>query len=158
MTPEKVARKEAWKDAERVADEIVALLADELAPRRSEPWWCYVAIVWDLGAEAARAFAVETGEIERQGGMKVADGSRRRTPGGVFFAVVKARLGDRRRARLWAHGHHLWAHYWICKLARLVRFIERGPKVAKAAAPAAPLWEIALAQRASASVHQVEEP
>ena len=42
-----------------------------------------------LGEERARQLGEETLAIEANGGMLIADGSRRRTPGGVFFELVK---------------------------------------------------------------------
>jgi phosphorylated adapter RNA export protein len=46
-------------------------------------------IVSNLGTDEAMGFLQETQKIEQQGGMMVPDGSRRRTPGGVFFYLVK---------------------------------------------------------------------
>jgi phosphorylated adapter RNA export protein len=46
-------------------------------------------IVSRLGIEQSLAYLQETQTIESQGGMLLADGSRRRTPGGVFFYLVK---------------------------------------------------------------------
>jgi hypothetical protein len=42
-----------------------------------------------LGAERVQALFQKTLAIEAQGGLTVQDGSRRRTPGGVFFKTVK---------------------------------------------------------------------
>lgn len=44
---------------------------------------------WRLVAEAAR--------VEEAGGMMTRDGSRRRTPGGVFFALARKALGRPQR-------------------------------------------------------------
>ncbi len=46
-------------------------------------------VVGRLGADRARAFLMRTGEIEAAGGLLLPDGSRRRTPGGVFFHLVR---------------------------------------------------------------------
>ncbi len=46
-------------------------------------------VVGRLGAERARAFLVQAQEIEAGGGVMLPDGSRRRTPGGVFFHLVR---------------------------------------------------------------------
>ena len=43
---------------------------------------------WALGRTQARALLTETIRIEEQGGMMVPDGSRRRTPGGVYLYLV----------------------------------------------------------------------
>ncbi|SRR6266550_12370 len=45
-------------------------------------------IVWALGPTAAQSMLEQTLQIEQNGGMMLHDGSRRRTPGGVFFHVV----------------------------------------------------------------------
>ncbi len=45
-------------------------------------------IVWTLGVVQAWALLLDALDIEEQGGMRVMDGSRRRTPGGVFFHLV----------------------------------------------------------------------
>jgi hypothetical protein len=47
-------------------------------------------VVGRLGAGRARAFLTRTQEIEAAGGLMLPDGSRRRTPGGVFFHLVRA--------------------------------------------------------------------
>jgi hypothetical protein len=62
-----------------------------------------VRIVECLGAKAVRAFLRETLEIEAQGGIMLSDGSRRRTPGGAFFYLVKGRISRRDQAAIWPH-------------------------------------------------------
>jgi len=47
-------------------------------------------VVGRLGVDRARAFLARTQEIEAAGGLMLPDGSRRRTPGGVFFHLVRA--------------------------------------------------------------------
>ncbi len=47
-------------------------------------------VVGRLGADRARAFLTRTQEIEAAGGLMLPDGSRRRTPGGTFFHLVRA--------------------------------------------------------------------
>jgi hypothetical protein len=46
-------------------------------------------IVCVLGARRAQAFLNRTRDIETQGGLMTRDGSRRRTPGGVYLHLVK---------------------------------------------------------------------
>ncbi len=46
-------------------------------------------VVGRLGADRARAVLVRTQEIEAAGGLLLPDGSRRRTPGGTFFHLVR---------------------------------------------------------------------
>lgn len=45
-------------------------------------------IVWALGPTAAQSILEQTLQIEQNGGMMLRNGSRRRTPGGVFFHLV----------------------------------------------------------------------
>jgi len=46
-------------------------------------------VVGRLGTARARAFLARAHEIEAGGGLMLPDGSRRRTPGGVFFHLVR---------------------------------------------------------------------
>ncbi|MEI8165473.1 MAG: hypothetical protein WCG26_03805 [Chloroflexales bacterium] len=55
-------------------------------------------IVRHLGPAAAQATATEAIQLEAAGGMLLPDGSRRRTLGGVFFAIVRARLSPEEQA------------------------------------------------------------
>jgi hypothetical protein len=71
---------------------VVVTIAEQLGETESGPKGQIARIVRRLGPEAALGFLRETQEIEAQGGMPLADGSRRRTPGGVFFHIVKARI------------------------------------------------------------------
>lgn len=50
-------------------------------------------IVHECGAEQALEWLREAQEIEAHGGMLTEDGERRRTPGGVFFRLVRDKLG-----------------------------------------------------------------
>ncbi len=56
-----------------------------------------------LGTEAAHALVAETQQIEAEGGMLTKDGSRRRTPGGVFFQLVLQRVPSRDRWFIFRH-------------------------------------------------------
>ena len=78
-----------------VVDEIMRGLGDP-ALRTSQTWWHYFFVVAALGAKVARRVARDVPAVEAQGGMTTQDGRRRRTPGGVFFALAKERLGPER--------------------------------------------------------------
>jgi phosphorylated adapter RNA export protein len=58
-------------------------------------------VVQHLGADAALALLQETLEVEAGGGTWLPDGSRRRTPGGVFFQLVKGRAPHEVRSLIW---------------------------------------------------------
>jgi hypothetical protein len=56
-----------------------------------------------LGPDHTAAILTDTLQCEMQGGMRTKDGSRRRTPGGVFFQLVKERVTAHERRRLFPH-------------------------------------------------------
>jgi hypothetical protein len=60
-------------------------------------------IVRHLGAEAALAFLQETLEVEARGGLMLPDGSRRRTPGGVYLYLVKGHIPRNVRSIIWPY-------------------------------------------------------
>jgi hypothetical protein len=62
------------------------------------------AIVETLGEIRAMALLAETQRIELSGGMLVPDGSRRRTPGGVFFVLARRALSPHDRDRIFSDG------------------------------------------------------
>jgi hypothetical protein len=49
-------------------------------------------IVQVCGTQQAKDWLKEVQAIEAQGGMLTSDGSQRRTPGGVYFKLVRSRL------------------------------------------------------------------
>jgi hypothetical protein len=53
-----------------------------------------------LGPDRTTAALVDTLQVEANGGMLTKAGDRRRTPGGVFFQLVKERASTRERQRL----------------------------------------------------------
>lgn len=67
-----------------------ATSAKELAARLEEPKVALVArAVATLGHKRVQDLIAETEEVESNGGMMIADGTRRRRKGGVFWALVK---------------------------------------------------------------------
>lgn len=74
-------------------------IAEALKETQERPLWQLRKVVKCLGSEQALQLLAETEQIEQAGGMLVPDGSRRRTAGGVFFALARKRLpkGDRLR-------------------------------------------------------------
>ena len=80
------------------AHEIATIIAQELGETQPVPLAQIRRIVQRLGPEAALAFLEEAQQIEAQGGLMLPDGSRRRTPGGVFFFLVRQRISPEDRA------------------------------------------------------------
>ena len=78
--------------------ELVRTIARQLGETQPGPIRQIHRIVQRLGADRALSILEETQQIEAQGGRMLPDGSRRRTPGGVFFALVKDRVSARKRA------------------------------------------------------------
>lgn len=75
-------------DLEHTASQIAAALGEHDDLPREQ----IRRIVRHLGSAYASELLAETQAIEEQGGMLVSDGSRRRTPGGIFFWLTRQRL------------------------------------------------------------------
>jgi hypothetical protein len=73
------------------ADEVERTIAEQLGESEPEPLQLLHKVVKKLGPEQALAFLKETQEIEAQGGLLLPDASRRRTPGSVFFSLVRTK-------------------------------------------------------------------
>ncbi|MBE2196964.1 MAG: hypothetical protein IAE79_00030, partial [Anaerolinea sp.] len=58
-------------------------------------------IVEQIGVAAAYDFLRQTLAIEAQGGMLTADKQRRRTPGGVYFYLIRGQVTPDVRRKLW---------------------------------------------------------
>jgi len=83
----------AGVDTEPVVAQIAAALAETTAFAIAQ----IRRIVATLGPDGAQAVVAEAQRIEAAGGMLIPDGSRRRTLGGVFFALVRAQLTPAQR-------------------------------------------------------------
>src|SRR3712207_8553152 len=79
-----------------VADQIAQALGETTPVPRGQ----IRRIVQRLGPEAALGFLQEAQAVEETGGLMLPDGSRRRTPGGVFFFLVRGRVSPEDRAVL----------------------------------------------------------
>jgi hypothetical protein len=73
-------------------EELVRSLRDDVQ-RRSDAWWHYHAVLGDLGAVAARALVERARATDAAGGLKVETGERKRTLGGIFFALARESVG-----------------------------------------------------------------
>jgi phosphorylated adapter RNA export protein len=65
--------------------EAVKTIAAKLGEVEREPLKKLKAVVKILGPDKALALCEKALEVEQQGGMMTRNGTRRRTPGGVFF-------------------------------------------------------------------------
>jgi hypothetical protein len=80
--------------------DVVTTIATQLGETEPAPLGQIQRIVKRLGKETALAFLAETQQLEAQGGLMLRDGSRRRTPGGVFFYLVKQRISTKDKLRI----------------------------------------------------------
>ena len=83
---------------------LVQELADALGEAERGPRALLARVVATLGAERARAFLAETLAVEEAGGLPLPDGSRRRTPGGVFFHLVRRGVDREERRQIFPPG------------------------------------------------------
>ena len=58
-------------------------------------------VIGVIGQDRAAAFLAQALAIEAAGGQLTADGSRRRSPGGVYFYLVRHGIPSRERRQLW---------------------------------------------------------
>ncbi len=85
----------------KTPDPVVQRIAAELGETATQPLAHITRIVATLGPERALGLLVQALETEQQGGLLLPDGSRRRTPGGVFFRLVREQTSPQERARIW---------------------------------------------------------
>jgi PHAX RNA-binding domain len=78
----------------------VKTIAEKLGEVEREPLKKLKAVVRILGPDKALALCEKALEVEQQGGMLTQDGTRRRTPGGVFFYLVRG-SNNKKVKRLW---------------------------------------------------------
>ncbi|XP_064412369.1 phosphorylated adapter RNA export protein isoform X1 [Latimeria chalumnae] len=75
---------------ELTAEDSEEKVADEIAYRLREPKQDLILrVVNSIGKKKAIELLVETAEVEQNGGLFVMNGSRRRTPGGVYLNLLK---------------------------------------------------------------------
>ncbi len=81
---------------EIAVDEIAAQLGEtEPGPRKQ-----LKRAVRILGTARVQALLDQTLETERAGGLMLPDGSRRRTPGGVFFYLIRTSVDPKERYKI----------------------------------------------------------
>ncbi len=74
---------------EQTPEQLAWHIADTVGETEKQPRWLIRRIVEVCGVEQSRAWLEKTLEIEATGGWMLPDGSRRHTPGGVFFRLVR---------------------------------------------------------------------
>ena len=79
---------------------LVRELADRLGEAERGPRALLARVVVTLGEERARAFLAEALATEAAGGLPLPDGSRRRTPGGVFCHLVRRGVDTEERRQI----------------------------------------------------------
>ena len=79
--------KEVWR-REPSHYETALWIADQLGENEQGTRKHLICIVKALGRTQACALLTETWSVEERGGMMVPDGSRRRTPGGIYLHLV----------------------------------------------------------------------
>jgi hypothetical protein len=80
-----------------------ALTVEKLAEILQEPKVPLLRqVLRTLGQDRCAALLADTLTCEASGGMRTKDGTRRRTPGGVFFQLVKERATRQERQRLFS--------------------------------------------------------
>jgi phosphorylated adapter RNA export protein len=74
-------------------DELVKKIADMLGETQIMPISQIKMLILALGRPIVMELLRETLQIEMKGGMMISNGSRRRTPGGVFFYLARKKHG-----------------------------------------------------------------
>jgi hypothetical protein len=84
---------------EEASDVAIASLVRELgddAPHHSAAWWHYQVVLSDLGPTVGRTLADQARAVHASGGLPVEGGDRKRTLGGIFFALAREHTGPER--------------------------------------------------------------
>src|SRR5260370_149327 len=82
------------------ANQLAATIAEQLGETEDTPRAQIRRAVKILGAEQTLIYLRETLEIEAGEGLMLPDGSRRRTPGGVFFHLLRTRTAKAYRKHI----------------------------------------------------------
>ncbi len=79
---------------------LVKEISRTLGETSGGPYFQIVKIVRECGIELTATAFKDALEIESQGGLMLPDNSRRRTPGGVFFFLVRSRISEQLRKKI----------------------------------------------------------
>ena len=86
--PDEESQARSIKEQEPSINETASMLAQTLGETEYVALHQLRRIVWALGQTQSRHLLEQTLQIEEHGGIMLQDGSRRRTPGGVFFHLA----------------------------------------------------------------------
>jgi len=103
--PEPATRPRATHPMSPEAQALAAEIATALAETEPQPLEQIARAVDRLGPERARVFLAQVQEIEAGGGQMLPDGSRRRTPGGLFFLLLRRSADVSRRDKVFIFPH-----------------------------------------------------
>lgn len=134
-------------------DSTAAQIATALGETEAQPRKTIERIVRQCGANQALAWLHETQQIEAAGGMMLPDNSRRRTPGGVFFHLVKSRLSKRERAAIF-HPAQRGQRHPAPPALPAATWDERGDVIAAATAGKATTVKVTLIGRPGKTVER----
>jgi hypothetical protein len=108
LHPEHQAADEVEETQEEVpapVDPAITAAAQRIAAELQEPLvWLVENVIKVLGQARAEALLQQTVEIEAAGGMMTATGERRRTPGGVYWKLLKDEAVPDEQERIFAGG------------------------------------------------------
>ena len=103
--PEPATRPRATRPLSPEAQALAAEIATAFGETAPDPVGQIARAVDRLGAERARAVLAQVQEIEAGGGQMLPDGSRRRTPGGLFFLLLRRSADVSRRDKVFIFPH-----------------------------------------------------
>jgi hypothetical protein len=81
-------------------EDTVSTIAKALGEVEEQPLTQITGVVKVLGEQVSLALLEETQRTEQSGGMLLPDGSRRRTPGGVFFFLARQKLSHEDKVQI----------------------------------------------------------
>jgi PHAX RNA-binding domain len=73
-------------------DELARSLGDPVA-QQSDAWLHYEVVLTELGGDGVRSLVDRARDVDANGGLTVVAGERKRTLGGVFFALAREAVG-----------------------------------------------------------------
>ncbi len=100
-SPETAARAQTAPTMSVETQALAAEIATTLGETAPDPVGQIARAVERLGAERARVVLAQVQEVEARGGQMLPDGSRRRTPGGLFFLLLRQSADVSRRDKVY---------------------------------------------------------